>query len=65
MLCLTNPQWSQNISYEQYVMTVLDRGLLNLIYIPRDLRNLTLVCDIRFFYHGFVTDGFVSTGALF
>ena len=46
-------------------MTVLDRGLLNLIYIPRDLRNLTLVCDIRFFYHGFVTDGFVSTDALF
>ena len=49
MLCLTNPQWSQNISHEQYVMTVLDRGLLNLIYIPRDLRNLTLVCDILFF----------------
>ena len=46
-------------------MTVLDRGLLNLIYIPPDLRNLTLVCDIRFFYHDFVTDGFASTGALF
>ena len=53
MLCLTNPQWSQNISYEQCVMTVLDRGLLNLIYIPRDLRNLTLVCDIRFFLSWF------------
>lgn len=53
MLCLTNPQWSQNISYEQCVMTVLDRGLLNLIYIPRDLRNLTLVCDTGFFLSWF------------
>lgn len=46
-------RWTLKIFYQQCVMTVLDRGLLNLIYIPPDLRNLTLVCDIRFFLSWF------------